>query len=92
MTGIDESANIAGTQYGITGNQHRGRRTIVGARPPSPKTHGRIGDVCRLPRVPASLTNGSVSKAIQGGNGTTTSGTFLTSLFRKAERVICDRE
>ncbi|MCA9143759.1 MAG: hypothetical protein H6823_23790 [Planctomycetaceae bacterium] len=45
---IDESVNTIETRYGITQNQYRGRRTILGTTPPTSATHGLLGDVYRL--------------------------------------------
>lgn len=45
---IDESANTIETRYGIAKNQYRGRRTILGDKPPAATTHGLVGDIYRL--------------------------------------------
>lgn len=45
---IDESANIIETRYGIAGNQYRGRRIVLGNKPPDAETHGLPGDLFRL--------------------------------------------
>ncbi|HQX49957.1 MAG TPA: glycosyl hydrolase family 28-related protein [Planctomycetaceae bacterium] len=64
---IDESVNTIETSYGIAKNQYRGRRTILGDKPPTSATHGLLGDVYRL-KTPAA---GSTFEWIctQTGNG-----------------------
>ncbi len=49
---IDETANIITTRYGITKNNYRGRRVILGSKPPTAQTHGLLGDLYRL-KTPA---------------------------------------
>lgn len=45
---IDETANHLTSTYGLEGNQYVGHRVILGTNPPTPATHGLVGDIYRL--------------------------------------------
>lgn len=50
---MDESANYISSFYGLEGNQYAGHRVIWGSAPPTPATHGLVGDIYRLKDSPA---------------------------------------
>ncbi len=50
---IDEAANQISTRYGLARNRYIGRRVVLGSKPPTPATHGLLGDVFRL-KTPAA--------------------------------------
>ena len=50
---LDESANYLSSDYGLEGNQYVGHRVILGTAPPTPATHGLVGDLYRLKNSPS---------------------------------------
>lgn len=75
---IDESANTIETRYGITKNQYRGRRTILGNKQPTATTHGLLGDIYRLNTPDAGGTFEWI--CTQTGNGAGAVWNPLTTL------------
>jgi hypothetical protein len=45
---LNEETNVLAATYGLALNTFRGQRVLLGEKPPTPATHGLVGDVYRL--------------------------------------------
>jgi len=50
---IDQANNYLASVYGLEGNQYVGNRNVSGTNPPTPATHGLIGDIYTINNEPS---------------------------------------